>query len=69
MYEERTVDHPCDCCDHSYDHISVPNGDTDSPHKRLLRGVDGITEGKDIHTEHDQERGGGMGQVCGKLEG
>ena len=32
-------------------------------------GEDRDTEGKDIHTEHYQERGGGMGHVCGKLEG
>ena len=54
LNEERTVDRPRDCCDHNYNHISVPNGDTDR-HKHLLQGEDRIAEEKDIHTEHDQE--------------
>jgi hypothetical protein len=55
LNEERTVDRPRDCRDHNYDHISVPNGDTDSLHEHLLQGEDRITEGKDIHSEHDQK--------------
>ena len=40
LNEEDTVDCPHYYCDHNYDHISVPNGDTDSLHKHLLRGED-----------------------------
>ena len=55
LNEEDTVACPHYYCNHNYDHISVPNGDTDSLHEHLLRGEDGITEGKDINSDHDQE--------------
>ena len=46
MNKERTVDRPRDCRDHNYDHISVPDGDTDSHINTYFGARMALPEGK-----------------------